>query len=48
MFDEIDYILEARNAERFATLYSNSASKFSLLLLCLNFFYGLCYVLVYL
>ncbi|OAY70063.1 Uncharacterized protein ACMD2_22316 [Ananas comosus] len=26
MFDEIDYILEARNAERFATLYSNSAS----------------------
>ncbi|OAY85037.1 Uncharacterized protein ACMD2_15680 [Ananas comosus] len=26
MFDEIDYILEGRNAERFATLYSNSAS----------------------
>lgn len=29
MFDEIDYILEAKNAERFASLYSSHPRKFS-------------------
>lgn len=29
MFDEIDYILEAQNAERFASLYALTPSKFS-------------------
>lgn len=28
MFDEIDYILEARNAERFASLYDGYPSKY--------------------
>lgn len=30
MFDEIDYVLEGRNAERFASLYGYSPCKFSL------------------
>lgn len=29
MFDEIDYILEAKNAERFASLYASHPRKFS-------------------
>lgn len=28
MFDEIDYILEAKNAERFASLYGSHECKF--------------------
>lgn len=31
MFDEIDYVLEGKNAERFASLYCLHASKFVLL-----------------
>lgn len=29
MFDEIDYILEAQHAEKFASLYASIPSKFS-------------------
>lgn len=29
MFDEIDYVQEAKNAERFASLYSFDSSRFS-------------------
>lgn len=29
MFDEIDYIREAKNADRFASLYASRPSKFS-------------------
>jgi len=30
MFDEIDYVLEGKNAERFASLYCWSASKLNI------------------
>lgn len=30
MFDEIDYVLEGKNAERFASLYCSSSSKFNI------------------
>lgn len=29
MFEEIDYILEAQNAERFASLYAGHSGNFS-------------------
>lgn len=32
MFDEIDYVLEAKNAERFASLYSFDSCRFA----CIN------------
>lgn len=32
MFDEIDYVLEGKNAERFATLYSHGEFQSPLLL----------------
>lgn len=34
MFDEIDYIREAKNAERFASLYSFDSGRFSCYKLC--------------
>lgn len=35
MFEEIDYVLEAQNAERFASLYACGPSKYCLSLFSL-------------
>ena len=35
MFDEIDYVREAKNAERFASLYSFDSGRLSCFELCI-------------
>ena len=38
MFEEIDYILEGQNAERFASLYADNYSKcFQIMIIALNY-----------
>lgn len=37
MFEEIDYILEGENAERFASLYASHPGKCDSLLFCFGY-----------